>query len=339
MPQFYNPFDFFIEVMADADNKSNENLYRNYYTKCLPFLNEEAEDYKFRLNTKATGNTNESFDRKLAKTIKNNRINWFLEFWLLLQRSFRNYYRNKTVFYAKLFQYCINTIILYSFYHNIGSASKQDTLYSNFTGFFYNNCNNFFINGIMYTLYTIPALKSILRRECASKLYRMSTFYVALFVTLIVPAIVYSVIFSFLLFEGIRLKRDFETFMVFFTMNIFIYVTGSTYGLMFGAIIPEKIIITIAPFVATLFSLGSGFYKSNDDFPSVFQWVNSISPYRYILEIQMGNQSDFNDVTDQILIKNGYDSGTQFCLIYLFSTFTGVFLMGYFLFVWYSKRF
>jgi len=338
MPEFYNPFDFFIELIVEAEGKTNENLYRKYYNLCIPEVNRELEDNKLKLNINRDM-TNDTFVIKLAQKEQKKKINWCLEFWLLLQRSFKNYYRNKTVFYAKLFQYCVNTIILYGFYHNIGSPSKSDTLYNNFIGFYYNNCNNFFINGIMYTLYTIPALKSILRRECAAKLYRISTMYLALFVTLIVPAILYSVIFSFLLFEGLKLKRDFETFIVFFTMNIFIYVTGSTYGLMFGAIIHEKIIVTVAPFVATLFSLGSGFYKSNDDFPSIFSWVNYISPYKYILEIQMGNQEDFNDITDNILKKNGYESGTTFCLIYLFSTFTGVLILGYLFFLLYSKKF
>ena len=336
MPEFYNPFDFFIEVMVEADEKQSDNLYADYITKCLPDFLKDHEDCKSLLNTK---NKNESFLTLLAKKEQRKKINWCLEFWVLLQRSFRNYYRNKTVFYAKLFQYIINTIILFSFYHNIGSPKKIDTLYSNFTGFFYNNCNNFFINGIMYTLYTIPALKSLLQRECAAKLYRMSTFYTSLFITLIIPAVLYSVIFSFLLFEGIQLNKDFTRFLVFFTMNIFIYVTGSTYGLAFGALIPEKVIITVAPFLATMFSLGSGFYKSNNDFPSIFSWVNLISPYRYILEIQMGNQEDFNNITDNILELNGYTSGVTFCLIYLFSTFAFVFIVGYILFVVYSKRF
>lgn len=263
-------------------------------------------------------------------------VEWILELFLLFKRSVLNYFRNTTVFYSRLIQYFLNTFILASFYWQLGL--KQETYFTNFLGFFFNCVNNLFINGLYTTLFYIPTFKSILMREYSAKLYRISTFFLATVFTLMIPAFIYSFIFSNILYWCIYLKTDFLTLFLYFCMNILDFAIGSAYGIFLGSVLDHKLIFSVAPVLLVMQTMGSGYYRNSNSFPSAFIWLNYISPYRYALEIMIKLEESPEDGID-IAEQYGFDFGYEICITVLLTIYVFMNILAYICIKKYASRF
>ena len=256
IPEFCNPFDYFFDLLND------EQYSLDNFIDC--YKNNLSEDVKKEI--KQSHSFYKNNNQVILSKENERQVSWSLEFCLLFKRSVTNYFRNTTVFYSRLIQYFLNTIILSSFYWNIGG--KGDTFYTNFLGFFFNCVNNLFINGLYTTLFYIPTLKAILMREYSAKLYRISTFYLATICTLMIPALMYSIIFSNVLFWCIQLKTNIGSLFMYTAMNFLDFIIGSSYGILIGGAVDNKLIFTVAPVLLVLQTMGSGYYRNSGSFPA-----------------------------------------------------------------------
>lgn len=312
MPDFCNPFDFFLTVIQEKENE--KNLFSSYPRILEGKINAEKE------------NLHEKFENIQIESLKKNlrQVSWCLEFWILLQRGTLNFFRNKSVLYARISQYVINTVILMGFFWNIGG---KNNLLFNVLGFFFNNCNNFFINGIFTSIFMIPLIRQIIKREYSAKLYRISTFFCSLVIIFLIPSLIYSAIFSPVLFYTIKLETNFLMFFYYFLLNFFVYALACYFGVMIGSTFGDELSLIVSPFVFVLFMLGSGYFRSNQSFPKAFSFLNWISPYRYMMELYILIEEDANDVTGRIGETMGYTVGIEVC----FAVLAGYLLLALFL--------
>lgn len=333
MPSFCNPFDFFLEILSDANHPYQE-LNDHYNRLCEEEVRDERvkyhEDYKTRSLPSIEENTRQ--------------VNWFVEFGLLLERASVNYIRNRSLFLTRIFNCLFNTLVIMGFYWNIGAEDKKDQLFQNYVGFFFNNVNQFFINGIFCSLFIVPAMKIILKREYSAKLYRLSTFYTSLAITLLINSLIYTLIFTPICFFSINLLvsdpiQNFWQFWIFFFINFFMFTLGQFFGLCIGGSFAENVSLVISPFILLIFMLGSGFYRSNDSLPKFISWLFYTSPYKYLLELLMKNFEHFNAITEHIPEQMKYDYGLEICISVLLATSAIILILGFIGIKLYASKF
>jgi hypothetical protein len=310
MREFCNPFDFFLDVVTE---NPTDVLYTNYQN--LPTVNQQLashEEYKYIEVT--------SFHKNLRQ------VHWCLEFILLLKRTVLNYLRNRTVFITRVTNCFMISLIIMGYYWRF--ADKTDTLFYNFIGFFFNNTNMLFVNGMYTTIYMIPAIKTLLKRECSAKLYRVTSFYLAFLLTLLINSLLYAVVFTTVLYFTNGLFYDPFHYLIYFVLNFFIFTFGQYVGFIFGTFVPHSVSIYIVPFFTVFFMLGSGFYKGNATMPVFISWLFDVSPYKYFIEILTKLFSDFNDITRRLPVDLDYQFGIVNCIYLLLGFLGGVVILG-----------
>ena len=323
IPEFCNPFDYFFDILIDE--KFTINDFIDKYQSTL------KEDIKKEI--KNLYSIYKSNDEIIYFKETERQISWFLEFFLLLRRSVINYFRNKTVFYSRLIQYFLNTFILCAFYWQTGE--KGPTFYNNILGLLFNCVNNLFINGLYTTVFYVPTLKAILMREYSAKLYRISTFFLATVVTLFIPSLIYTSIFTNCLYWSIDMKTDFKSLILFWLLNIVDFAIGSTYGILIGAAVDDKLIMSVAPVILVLQTMGSGYFRNSESFPSAFIWLNYISPFRYALELMIRNMDESDGIADIY----HFDFGYEICLIVLMTIYILLNILAYIFLKKYASKF
>jgi hypothetical protein len=319
-PAFCNPFDFFLEILSDANESlSARELNKNYMKLC----EEEVRMESIKLR--------EEFKSQEIVSLRDNtrQIGWFSEYALLLKRTVMNYTRNKSLFFARVINCVFNTIIIAGFYWRIGDTDKYDpkTFSFNYVGFFFNNLNQFFINGMYTALFMIPTIKAILKREYSAKLYRISSFFCALATTVLINSIIYAIIFSPITYFVIDMLKDFEHLFYYFCFNFFIFTLGQYFGLAIGGAFPEQVTFVVSPLLFIFFFLGSGMYRDLSSLPSWISWLFYISPYKYGLEVYVRIESSFKP--DERIPENFHmDLGIEKCLPILAATMVTILILG-----------
>ena len=315
IPKFCNPFDFALTVLQNKSNSADE-LYNNYKE------NQEAKQILIK------NQNNDKYSNKeiIKLNSKYNSISWISEFLILFQRGWIDLFRNRNVLYAKLVQYFFNTLILLGFYFDIGGKTN---LFFNLLGFSFNITNNLFIVGMFNSIFAIPVVRKILKREYSAKMYNISSFYVQYIILLFVPSFFYSIMLSPALYYGIQLENKFSDMLIFFVMNFLYFSLSEGFGTLCGAAFGDQLSLIISPLFFILFMLGSGFFRSNNSFPSALKWLNWISPYKYMMELYLRLHKNFSLETAAILDKMGYTMGIQNCLIILFSIWIVCIFFGF----------
>lgn len=314
-PKFCNPFDFILTILQNKDIETKK-LHLSYKENLEEeFINENNEH-------------NLLYSSKPLSNLEDNKkqISWCYEFSLLFKRTLIDFFRNKYVFYAKIFQFFMCSLIFAGFYSNIG---HKENLFYNLLGYSFNITNNLFINGLFNALFMIPVIRKVLKREYSSKLYSISAFYAQFCLFLLVPSLIAATIYVPICYFTIRVESDFKTFILHYLLNLFQFSLGEFFGNMTGSFVGDQLGLIVSPLFFVLFLLGSGFFRSNQSFPVGLRWLNYISPYRYIMELYIYIQKDYNEITEMIGEKMGYDIGVENCMIILGSFMIFTLITGF----------
>lgn len=315
IPEFCNPFDFCLTILQNPDSTADD-LNASYEKQLAIDVASEKE--------RLSGEYKSTNEELLPKNLEG--VSWFKQFFLLLHRSYINYLRNRSVFLARIFQYCFNTLIIMGFYFGIGT---KDNIFANLLGLCFNITNNFFINGMFTSLFMVPVIRRLLKREYSAKLYSISAFYISFLFLLLLPAFLVSIIFSPVIYYSIQMEVTPILLLYFFCVNFFVYLLGELFGLACGAILGDQLSLVVSPMFFVLFLLGSGFFRTNNSFPAAIKWLNWISPYKYLIEIYLSIEQNYNLETNFIAEKMGYLTGVQDCIIILTATIGFIIVLGF----------
>jgi len=332
LPSFCNPFDFFLEVVSDPTKPAKE--LNDCYSK---LCKEEVINEQVKLH--------EIYKSKEIFNEDNLRqVGWCTEYNLLLQRSFINYVRNKTLFIVKILNILFLAIIYGSFCYGIGTDSKKNNLLQNYTAYFFNNVSTAFQNGIYSSIFMLPLIKTVLKREYTAKLYRLSSFYFSLITTVLINSLLYGIIFTSILFSATQFFFDdplnsIKHYLLLFLTNIVNFTIGQYFGIFVGGSFSEYTSFVLTPIFFTSFMLGCGVFRGVSTIPSYMSWLLYVSPYKYFMELETKLFSDYNAITEIIPIKLDYNYGLDVC-IYALTTFTLItLLLGFIGLKYYSAKF
>lgn len=224
-------------------------------------------------------------------------------------------------------------------YWQFGNPEKSENLFSNFIGYYFNNINSFFINGLYTTLMMLPVLKNVIKRESSAKLYRLSSFYISLLIVLLLNSIIYAVIFTPLLYYTIDFYYDINHFLIYFCYNFAIFTFGQYFGLCIGANFSYTSTYLVSPICFITFMLGYGFFRGNSSLPSYLSWFLYISPYRYFMELTLKNFADAKDITKSVPERLDYNFGFEYCIYYLVCWISVILIIGFMGLKFYTAKF
>jgi hypothetical protein len=316
---YQNPFDYILEII----DKFNLDILREKYRKKIGSnILSEINFYNQQYNCES----NRIHELEQTRT-----VTMSIEIKTLMSRNIRNYFRNKSVFYSRLFQFLSHTILIILFYMNLNNKHQLSHL-TNFVGFCYNCVNIFFSFGMYSTISTIFQYKKVFTKEYPSKLYRLSSFFISTLLFLLIQSVLYSCIFTFLVTMTI-MNLDIMQFHCFFIYNLVDYMIGASYGNLLGMSLDESRIYSVAPFVFILSMLGSGVLRNNFSFPYLLKIVNYWSHYRYLLELHFENEGD-----KKINRIMNYEFGNVNCIVVVVVLLVIINILSFFSLKRYAKR-
>ena len=288
----FNPFDFIIETAVDNNLKS---------------FSLELEQPKTDMHVKEDSRHRYIYQETLC----------------LIKREGLRIARNKELFTLKLAQSIIISFIFGFFFNQIGYSESLVDYVGNLNGLFYNNTTNFFINALFLVIMSMNDTKRKLKKERQSRMYSLYSFYLALLVDYAFYGLIQSVIVGTVMYYSMGLYTDLFHLTLYCAVLFFVFMQGTTFSIALSSFLPERLSLILGPTAFVIFMLGSGFFKRNDAFNPHNKWMNTLSPFKYDIELFIRIVEGYNELTGKVAAELAYDSGVSTCLNFLLG-FVGV---------------
>jgi len=195
---------------------------------------------------------------------------------LLLQRTFKQYWRDPSYIYGKLFVSVIVGIFNGFTFWQLGNT-QQDMENRMFTSFLILTIPPTIVNAVVPKFFTNMALWQA--REYPSRIYGWFAFSTAQVVAEIPPAIVGSVVYWVLWYWPTGLPYDSSTAGYVFLMTMLFFLFQASWGQWICAFAPSFTVISnVLPFFFVMFSLFNGVVRPYSQLPVFWKywmyWVN-----------------------------------------------------------------
>ncbi|KAG8629663.1 hypothetical protein KVT40_003528 [Elsinoe batatas] len=198
----------------------------------------------------------------------------------LTKRVFRQYWRDPSYLYGKLFVSVIVGIFNGFTFYALGS-SIQDMQNRMFTSFLIITIPPTIVNAVVPKFYSNMALW--LAREHPSRIYGWVAFTTAQVVGEIPISIIGAVLYWALWYWPTGLPRDSETSGYTFLMTVLFFLFQSSWGQWICAFAPSFTVISnVLPFFFVMFSLFNGVVRPYDSLPAFWKyWMYWVNPSTY----------------------------------------------------------
>jgi ABC-type multidrug transport system permease subunit len=153
--------------------------------------------------------------------------------------------------------------------------------------------NQSFIS-IFGTVFTFPLERSIVLRERASGMYRVSAYYLSKTLVEVPRSILFSLFFCVVLYWMVGLRDSARSFFLFLVVIFLTSLTAEGIALTVSAGAPTpQIASAIIPLFLVVSILFGGFFLSNAQIPNYFVWLKYMSFVKYsfgaLMHIQFDN--------------------------------------------------
>uniref|UniRef100_A0A7S3CL40 ABC transporter domain-containing protein n=1 Tax=Strombidium rassoulzadegani TaxID=1082188 RepID=A0A7S3CL40_9SPIT len=226
------------------------------------------------------------------------------QFALLFKRGVQYQLRNPKSFLALVAMGLINSFVLSSIFHDVGSKRLEDPsplmtpeeiaalikhntdVVNDYVGLVFFVSIDQFVTTSLSQVMQIPNLRPVFVREHANKMYSASAYYLSGWLSstlalLFYPLMCGSISFYFVSFAD----SSFENFLSWIGFLVLIALQGSTYGFLFGCILDnEEAGINWLQYSDMVFLFGSGFYVNLKTANWLIQGIGYVSPFRYSTE-------------------------------------------------------
>eukprot|EP00871_Galdieria_phlegrea_P002746 jgi/Galph1/3472/GphlegSOOS_G2149.1 len=314
-PEHYNPADYFLDLISiDARNPQLERnsearvsyLSRTYEEMSqVPMKNEQStlhsteneQDVQDKLKETSFMATNKeqmsiSFGQQGIESIEKYSYPYLGELIVLFVRGWKLLIRERLVTAIRLIQTLIFAILLGLIWLNKGrNVSSQN--YQAIEGIlFFILINQSFVS-IFGTVFAFPLERSIVLRERASGMYRVSAYYLTKTFAELPRSIILSLVFCTILYWMVGLRDDARSFFLFLVVVFLTSLTAEALALTVSAGAPTpQIAAAIIPLFLVISLLFGGFFLSNAQIPNYFVWLKYMSFIKYSFGALMHIQFD-----------------------------------------------
>ncbi|KAG7673347.1 hypothetical protein Ndes2526B_g03213 [Nannochloris sp. 'desiccata'] len=272
-PAEFNPADFFLDVVSmDYRTPVEESSSRRRIQLLGDLYGSEGSKLSSRQSVDAS---------RVEEIVHANEVVSFpniafTEFWLLLNRSWKQQSRDRLPQIITLVQTIVIGFVLAALYSNLDPqdpSAVQDTLgilffVAIFSAF-----------GAMFgALNSFPTERGVVNRERSGKMYHVFPYYIARFICDIPLRVGQGLLFGCIVYWIVGLNPNAGAFFIFCSILIVEGLAAQGLGIAVSAGAPnEKVALALAPAVTVVLILFGGFYVNEGTIPVWLSWIKYLS--------------------------------------------------------------
>lgn len=270
-PAYFNPADYYIDVLNDEGRHIAPGLSDEEYHSYLADRFDSSNPVFEKCGSEA----------KLAGSPRKINVNFFLQYWFLAVRNWKNVSRDPRTTFALLGQTLFLSILIGTLYLRMPMTTQY--LSDRFGVLFFVITNQAF-GGFSY-LNKFMEAKELFMRERASGDYHISAYFLAVVTTELPGWLVFPILFSTIVYWMTGLVDNFAKFVIFVILIVLQSICATSLFVMCGAVAPNpQLALVLSPIIIVLFMLFGGFYISLTTIPPWYSWFGYLSFFRYSMQ-------------------------------------------------------
>lgn len=220
-------------------------------------------------------------DETIVNTPERYATSEFIQFWVILKRTFLFSYRDWTLMYLRLFAHILVGILIGSLYYDIGNDGHK--VLSNL-GFLFFNMLFLMYTSMTITILSFPLEMPVLMKEHFNRWYSLKSYYLAITVSDLPFQTIFCTIYLVIVYYMTSQPQEGFRFGMFLGACLLISFVAQSVGLVVGAAMNVQNGVFLAPVMSVPFLLFSGFFVSFDAIPVYLRWITYLSYIRYGFE-------------------------------------------------------
>lgn len=277
-PIYTNPLDYLFMKLLHTNY--NSNLLIDYYNNNL---DDSQND-----NINIINNNN-----NLKNYEKNTNKRFYKDFKILLNRKFKEIYRNRRSFKVKIIQSIFLAIIIALVFMRFDYSQKS---IKNRLGFMFFICIEIFMSSVYSNIHLFFVEKNIFYKEYSSGWYSLLSFYTSKILAELPVSIFTSFILTTIVYFIVGLKQNFVNYIIFIIIIFFCTLCGNAFGILIGTLFSKiELALSASPAIILPILLLSGFFIDSSNVPIYLRWIKYLSPIYYSFSALVQNElTDLN---------------------------------------------
>mmetsp|Transcript_12778 Transcript_12778/g.44747 ORF Transcript_12778/g.44747 Transcript_12778/m.44747 type:complete len:720 (-) Transcript_12778:193-2352(-) len=280
-PQYSNPADFFIRVLAKEPPTSTdpEEKRAHLASEAARIAGiTDAWDAHVKAHPHLLATRSRSGDTDLSK-YKTTRSSWCRAFSVLTRRSFLNTIRDPVTTRARFAQAVFLGLMGGLIYFQLGNE-QVDIQNKNGAIFFLliNQC----MSAMFGVLQVFPLERPVFMREYESGMYDTGAYFLAKCVSDLPSQLGPNFVFITVAWWMIDMRDDVESWLLFLAIVVMAANAATSLGYVISTATPSvTVALALGPAIILPFMLFAGFFVNTDSIPDYFKWLEVLSFFKY----------------------------------------------------------
>ncbi|KYN06511.1 ATP-binding cassette sub-family G member 1 [Cyphomyrmex costatus] len=265
-PSYHNPADYVMEVACGEHGECVHKLVMAVNNgKCNNYQLHQAGTTVINMPVSCTTSlldSAESIEQKVGFP-----TNGWMQFWILLKRTFMSQIRDLTLTKVRLISHIIVGFLIGAIYYDIGNEASE----------------------VM-----IPMEMSVFVREHLNYWYSVKAFYLARTLADLPFQMMYSIAYVMIVYFITSQPLEAERFLMYLNICILTSLVAQSIGLLIGAAMSVESGVFIGPVMSVPIILFSGFFVNFNAVPKYLKFLSYVSYVRYGFEGAMISVYGYN---------------------------------------------